>query len=611
MRTHRESRFDMDNRGEGRKDRRIYNEGERGHSRDYADGGSPRRFESGDDARTEGRRVFKNDRPRMDRAVPRRGDLSAIIDMDNEILHLVARRAQMLARLRRGGRLAPETEKTLRTAWENKAARLSRDNRLSRDLFLLLQNIDPMTRMEEEQGYYNLSPNGEAVDICIPAPSDTVAARCWLAMSAASGQKTTLSRVPLTEAVVSSVKALNQIGGQLRWEENGDVQSSSGKGLIRNMDKVIHVGNDAFNLWLIIALCVGMPTRLKLMGDSSLRVIDIVPLCHFLPQIGVRMTNVIPSQDGLPVRMECSGLMPREMHIPEDLPEDFVAAMVMASPFWEGESSIVLPERKIRLLPLVLDVLAGCGVKFSIKGREFSVERGAVSVPEYPVVPMDAFVAAMILMLPGFNGGKAELEGVWGRGEAFSLAEKILRGAGLSVKYGAKKVICDGKDRETSAPAPEVMAEVLEKCPDLLPLCTVIIAAAVHEGSSVSLPDLSDEDRHIVTAFLSRCGVVEEGGALSAVEDTVPGAWVAPSAHWAMAYALIAFLRHNLHLSNPGIMTNLFPLFWNMYNTLPKPELKRKKAQENKEDAKPARRRVIAHGVYGELPPEPSSGEDF
>ena len=44
----------------------------------------------------------------------------------------------------------------------------------------------------------------------------------WLAVAAASGQETTLSRVPLTDAVVSSVKVLNQLGGLLRWEENGE-----------------------------------------------------------------------------------------------------------------------------------------------------------------------------------------------------------------------------------------------------------------------------------------------------------------------------------------------------------------------------------------------------
>lgn len=608
----------MDNRGEDRKDfaRRSFrkDDGGRGDDRrrEHSDNFRPRRLERGDDERREGRRDFKKDgfRPRTDRAPSRKGDLGAIMDLDNDILHLVMRRAQMLARLRRGGRLAPETEKALRTAWEGKAARLARDNRLSRDLFVLLQTIEPLTRMEEEQGYYNLAPNGEAVDISIPAPSDTVAARCWLAVAAASGQKTSVSRVPLTDAVVSGVKALNQIGGQLWWEENGDVQSRGGSGLVRNMDKVIHVGDDAFNLWLVIALCIGMPARLKLTGDSSLRFLDIVPLRHFLPQFGVRLTNVIPSQDGLPVRMECSGLMPRQIRLADDLPEDFVAALVLASPFWETECRLTLPEHEPRLLPLVLEVLSGCGLKVVRSGRDISVERGDISVPAQPVVPMDASVAATVLMFPGFNGGHAVLEGVWGSNTASSLVEKILRGAGLNVRYGARQVECTGKERETAVPAPEIMKEVIESCPELLPLCTVIMAAAAHEGTKVSLPALSEEDRHLVTAFLSRCGVEEKDGVLVPVEETVPGSWVAPSAQWAMAYALGAFLKPNLHLSNPGVMTGLFPAFWNMYNTLPRPELKRRTEQET-EDAKPARRRVIAHGVYGELPPEPAAGDDF
>ena len=148
----------MENRGEDRKDfaRRSFrkNDGERGEGRrqEHSENFRPRRFERGDDERRDGRRDFRKDgyKPRSDRTPSRRGDLGAILDLDNDILHLVMRRAQMLARLRRGGRLAPETEKTLRTAWESKAARLARDNRLSRDLFMLLQTIEPLTRMEEE-----------------------------------------------------------------------------------------------------------------------------------------------------------------------------------------------------------------------------------------------------------------------------------------------------------------------------------------------------------------------------------------------------------------------------------------------------------------------------
>ncbi|WP_446425277.1 hypothetical protein [Mailhella sp.] len=608
----------MDNRGEDRKgfaEKRSFrkNDGERGERRfECSDNFKPRRFERDGERRDGERREFKKDgfRPRGGEGKGRPRGLGELLDLDNDILHLVMRRAQLVARMRHNGRLAPETEKTIRTAWESKAARMARDNRLSRDLFVLLQSIEPLSREEEEQGYFNLAPSSEAVDIRIPAPSDTVIGRLWLAVAAAAGQITKVVRMPLTDAVVSGVKALNQIGGQLWWEENGDVQSRGGKGLVRNLDKVIHIGDDAFNLWLVIALCAGMPSRLKLTGESSLRFVDLAPLRRFLPQMGVRLTNVIPSQDGLPIRLECSGMMPRELRLADDLPEDFIAAMVLASPFWETQCRLVLPEKDPRLLGQVLGVLSSCGARVMREGREIVVERGEFSVPAEPVVPMDAAIAATVLMFPGFNGGQAVLEGVWGHSKAHGLVEKMLRGAGLNVKYGSGETVCSGKERETSVPAAEVMAEIIAHCPQLLPLASVIMAAAVHEGASVVLPELAEEERHLVTAFLVRCGVDEEDGRLKVSDAVIPGTWVAPSAQWAMAYALCAFLRPNLHLSNPGVLTALFPPFWNMYNTLPHPVLKRRAEKEADDEEKPVRRRVIAQGVYGELPPDTPAGED-
>ena len=607
----------MDNRGEDRKDfaeKRSFrkNDGERGERRfERSDNFRPRRFERDGERRDGERRDFKKDgfRPRGEGKGRPRG-LGELLDLDNDILHLVMRRAQLVARMRHNGRLAPETEKTIRTAWESKAARMARDNRLSRDLFVLLQSIEPLSREEEEQGYFNLAPSSEAVDIRIPAPSDTVAGRMWLAVAAAAGQMTKVMRMPLTDAVVSGVKALNQIGGQLWWEENGDVQSRGGKGLVRNLDKVIHIGDDAFNLWLVIALCAGMPSRLKLTGESSLRFVDLAPLRRFLPQMGVRLTNVIPSQDGLPIRLECSGMMPRELRLADDLPEDFIAAMVLASPFWETQCRLILPEKEPRLLGQVLGILSSCGARVTREGREVLVERGEFSVPAEPVVPMDASIAATILMFPGFNGGQAVLEGVWGHSKAHGLVEKMLRGAGLNVKYGSGETVCSGKERETSVPAAEIMAEIIASCPQLLPLASVIMAAAVHEGASVVLPELAEEERHLVTAFLVRCGVDEEDGRLKVSDTVIPGTWVAPNAQWAMAYALCAFLRPNLHLSNPGVMTALFPPFWTLYNTLPHPVLKRRVEKEADDEEKPVRRRVIAQGVYGELPPDAPAGED-
>ncbi|MCQ2443918.1 MAG: hypothetical protein MJ061_00240 [Mailhella sp.] len=603
----------MDNRGEDRKDfagRRSFRNDEGGRGERRGDDGNfrPRRFDREDGER----RDFRKDgfRPRDGRGSRDRA-LGTIMDIDGDIMHLVMRRAQMVARLRRSGKLAPETEKKLRTAWEDKAARLGRDTRISRDLFVLLQTIEPLSKVEEEQAYYNLSPRTEPVEISIPAPSDTVASRLWLSVAAASGQVSTLKRVPLTDDVVSCIKSLNTLGGQLWWEDNGDVQHRGGTGFPRNLDKVIHVGGSELNLWLAIAFCAGMPCRLKITGDGALRTLDLGSVRRFLPQLGIRMTNVIPAQDGLPVRIECSGMLPDAIELPEDLPADFRAALLLASPFWESECRLSFPGKAPVLLSAVEGILTACGLEVRHEGDSVYAVKGALQVPETPSVAMDASVAASILMLPGFNGGRAELEGLWGTGRAQALAEKMLRGAGLNVNYGKGSVVCTGKERETAAPAPEIMAGILAEAPELLPLACVIMAAAVLEGTKASLPDTLDgEDRHTATVFLSRCGIEESDGELVKSERDVTGSWVAPSAQWAMAFALSAFLRPNQHLSNPGVLSGLFPSFWNMYNTLPRPELSRRRAAQETEDAKPARRRVIAHGVYGELPPEPASDED-
>lgn len=542
----------------------------------------------------------------------RGGELGIIMDIDSDILHLIARRSQLLSKISSSGQLSSEKEKTLRIAWENKAAKLSRDKRLSHDFFVLLQSIETLTRAEEEQGFFNLAPSSTAVDINLPAPTDTIAARCWLALSVASGQIVHLKRVPLNNAVTNGIKVLNQIGGQIWWEEDGEIQNRGGKGIIRNMDKVIHIGNDVFNLWLVLAFCVGIPSRLKLMGEQSLRFLNLAPVRHFLPRIGVRLTNVIPSQDGLPIRIECSGITPSEVLLPDDVPEDFSAALVLASLFWEKSCRFVFPDasKQPRLLPLILGMLSVCGVLVISEGNTVTVDKGKFTLPEEPVVPMDVVVAAFLLMLPGFNGGRAELAGVWGYSRVYTLVEEILAKAGLEISYGKEKVVCSGKNHGTIAPSLENVESLLKTCPDLLPLAALITAAAVCEGTKVEMPALSGEDRHIFTSFLAVCGVEEKDGVLFCSKEDTSKLWVAPSAPWAMAYAMAAFLRPNIHLSNPGILNEYFPSFWKIYNTLPCPSLSRREEQESV-DVKPSRRRVIAQGVYGELPPDTPAGDDF
>jgi hypothetical protein len=73
-----------------------------------------------------------------------------------------------------------------------------------------------------------------------------------------------------------------------------------------------------------------------------------------------------------------------------------------------------------------------------------------------------------------------------------------------------------------------------------------------------------------------------------------------------MAYALAAFARPRLKLTNPGIMTALYPRFWALYNTLPEPKTDQAAAQgeerndnpSEKRNDMPKRKRVRLSDVY-------------
>ena len=91
---------------------------------------------------------------------------------------------------------------------------------------------------------------------------------------------------------------------------------------------------------------------------------------------------------------------------------------------------------------------------------------------------------------------------------------------------------------------------------------------------------------------------------------TIFRGWNAPDAPWAVALALAACARgkqEGFKLGNPGVLTELYPPFWVLYNNLPEPHM----ARENKEvPAEPvkSRRRVITSAVA--VPP-PLEDEDY
>ena len=153
-----------------------------------------------------------------------------------------------------------------------------------------------------------------------------------------------MKNLALTDSLIHLIKSLNVLGGDLWFENNGTVFSRESKGLQRGSDKIIHVGSDEQSLWICLALCLGLPYHLKITGENQLCKIDFAPVAKFLAQFNARLVQVIPASEGLPIRIEASGMISETIRIPAALPMDFVFALILASPFWESAVTFDMSE---------------------------------------------------------------------------------------------------------------------------------------------------------------------------------------------------------------------------------------------------------------------------
>lgn len=549
----------------------------------------------------------------------RRGgsDVDALLDMDQSLLRLMGKRAQLLATLQKGDNIQSDLEKKLRIAWEEGAAKVSRSPRLARDMFALVQALEPI--MSEESSVFNLSPAQKPAEIDLPAPLCSTHARLYMLLSLATGCPLNLEHVPLTDAVLEAVKAMNQLGGQFRWEEGGVITNKGGKpAVLSGLDKVIHVGDDAFNFCMVLALVLGMPNRLKIAGGANLRFFDLASLRRFLPQMGARLTTVIPGQEGLPARVECSGMLPAVIVIPEDIPFEFYSALLLAAPFWEHPVSFEMsPQPHLAsMLATVLPIMELVGISVIREEKDervtLTVQPGVFQVPLSPHLPMDPILSGYLLAIPAFVGGSVRLHGTWL--PAAVQMPCLLRNAGLHLEINEEYVFSrriGENSNNIASPNAENPVYLQDLQSDLYPLAVVLEAIPALRGQAAALPPMpANIDHAVLLSFLVQLGLEENADGLLSKTEPVLAPWISPTAIWALALALGAFLRPNIGLANPTIMNQCHPLFWTVYNGLPKPVLPTSPlAPTEPKNEKSGRRRIIAQGVYGEIPPDPPAAD--
>ena len=515
-------------------------------------------------------------RTREKPARPGRSFTEEIADIDKSILRLLLKRHQALQRLAApGGRPDAKTERVLRAAWEKNATRVSRDPKVTRQLFSLLQEVHFLPKPnpdDEPRQAFGLAPMRQPVTLSMPGPKACRRVRLYLALAAGSGQPLRMDDTLLNEPLTECAKAFNQAGSRLSWQENGSVIAKPGLPLPLP-DKVIFVGDDSLNFHLLLGHYLGRPSRAKFTGDSKLKLSDFSALRHFAPLLGARLTNVIPGTAGLPVRLEASGMLPQEASVPADLPADAVTGLLLAAPCWPqpvGWDLASHPQADA-ILEEALDILTACGVEVERAGRRVRILPG-VTLPAAPAVGMDLTLAGSLLALPACTGGTARLTGIWPDCAPGRELIRLLESAGLRVER-TDDAIC--------ARLPENAAEQtsLPGFPALpirfAPLALALACLPALRGREARLPELprglaeAERDDFLLAAGITPAGTRLAPPEAPAQRNATP--WTAPSPAWAMAYALAAFARPRLTLANPGIMTALYPRFWTLYNALPEP----------------------------------------
>ena len=554
-----------------------------------------------------------------------------VCEIDRDILRLLLRRNNLLERMRGDKpRLDSAEEKNIRESWEAAVSRISRDARLSGHFFSLMQEVEFQPRpasarndadetgdnggptlQEPPRTAFNLAPPAKHVRLRMPAPLACRATRAWLMLAASTGQPLHIAPCLMNDPVVDCVKMLNQAGASLTREDDG--VSARPAAPLGAADKVIHTGDSAWNFFMLLGHYLGRPSRAKFTGDSSLKLADFSAVRHFLPALGARLVHVVPKSDGLPARLECSGILPDSIKLPPDVPAELAEGILLAAPGYERAITLDLsshPEHRL-IVARVLPILRTAGADVQSEGDKVRVNPGPLSLPAKPEAGMEPELAIFLLALPLALGGEAHLGGQWPALPAADAGWDLLKQHGLDLRYEASK---EGGEVCASAAAPLkqfAKGDLPAGFPAAwAPLPLALAACAALRGDKAVLPTLpSGTDRTTVESFLSAVGLeLDENSRLCKKEQYGPKTgWNAPDPVWAMALALTACASPHQKLGNPGIMTGLYPPFWALYNTLPEPAIRRAAAPEA--PAAAPRRRIITGAVA--VPPELKDEDDY
>ncbi|MCF8103862.1 MAG: chorismate mutase [Desulfohalobiaceae bacterium] len=505
---------------------------------------------------------------------------SELEEMDGALIRLLGKRSRLLGKAagsrkqKKKSLVDPGQEKQLWQNWRAQAESQGLDERMMHSLFHLVNGLG-YERLEKKKDWeFELRPSKEPARMDLEGPGDILLSRMWVFMGAAAGVPLQLSGAVLNDPLFELIKGLNQAGGTFFWEK--DLVSCRG-GQGPDFDrKTLFVGQDPFNLYLLIFLAAMKPGVCRFSGGSRLKLIDLRPVERIVRALGGRMISLVPGSRGLPVRLESSGRIDASLDLPPDASPDMVQALVLtlAARLEPKAEAFVKQEDAGGLfldLPRVFRVLTAAGGRFRQQEQGWVITGGRLDMPECPGLPLDPVFCGYLLAMAYVSRGRAGIQGEFPldlpeSATVLELFEKL----GMEVTVDSAGVRGKFLREKTQPLSIDTRGKAW-----LLPLALAQVLCRQKEAELMVLPG---EDLDFALVLLDSLGAAYSlsddrlsiQGGLN-LQDCPEVKMQTLHPWWSMALAVMALKRPGLIVKNPGELTRLWPQFWSLFKGLPDP----------------------------------------
>lgn len=536
-----------------------------------------------------------HDTPRKDGSLT-----SEILEMDKALVKLLGKRSRLFKKAaaarkqKKKSLVDPQQEKALWRNWRQAAEANDLDEKMMRALFNAVNGLG-YEQVERKQDWeLPLRPNPEPARIALDGPRDCLLTRMWVFLAASGGKPLQIAPVILNDPLFEMIKALNQAGGSVYWEQ--DRVLFRGGGALDFDKKTIFCGQDPFNLYLLLFLAARSPGVCRFSGGSRLKFMNFRALETLVRDLGGRIISLVPGSHGLPLRLEAGGGCEGDIAISSEISTEMLQALILALAvtLQEGETvRLHCPDDDATALfhfPGLSAVLEDCGGFWEKQADGCVIQGRVLRLPEQVDPPLDPMLCGFLLALALVSRGRANLRGHFPRQLPESQAVlRLLQGAGLAAKRSDEAIqgVCENQSGQ-------LLSMDVRGFPRCLPLA---LALAVSRPGPSLLQVEQNEDLDFALSLLDRLQAeysLEEGSlriqAGLNLQRCPPLKIHTPNAWWSMALAVIALKRPGLSVHNPGELTQFWPQFWSLFKGLPDPQ--RAQTKKRVEDQGATRKKI-------------------